>query len=463
MDPKKLMARLVEQINARISIRNGYADDLEQARSAEVPDEASITALREKQAAVDAELIDLDARREALAREIEDDERVARLQAITSPTSAPQDQRERTGSAQVTEPRTYSRESDPQGVTFLRDVARAAMGNYRAQDRLRAHEREERTERGDEVFERAVTGDGSPGTIVPQYLLDMYTPKGRPGRRFADQCRAHPLPPGGLRMDLPRQTAKTAVGLQAAELDTVTESDYDDEVISVPVRTAAGSQTISRQFAERGTGGDEIVFEDMLRAYDSDLDSLLLNSATWGLLAVATAVTYTDADPTAQELYRKILGSGAAIEDVLEDLDEADLFTLMRGSRWKWLQGEFSDKFPFIAQPGFGPLAVGGSNGEGYKSAVRGSLPNGGAVVTDNNLPKNLGTGTNQDTVVVVSRQEAHLWEDPAAPLFIRAEQSQVKKLGIDLVVYGYFAAYFNRVPGAHQKITGTGLVPPVF
>ena len=63
----------------------------------------------------------------------------------------------------------------------------------------------------------------------------------------------------------------------------------------------------------------------------------------------------------------------------------------------------------------------------------------------------------------MVARQEAHLWEDPKAPLFIRAEQTQAKKLGIDLVVYGYFAACFDRVAGVHQKITGTGLVPAVF
>jgi len=156
---------------------------------------------------------------------------------------------------------------------------------------------------------------------------------------------------------------------------------------------------------------------------------------------------------------------------VLLDLDEDDLFTLLRGRRWAWLQSELTDKWPFIAAQGF-PVQVGGeSSGAGYKAGVRGRLPNGGDVVSDNNLPNNLGVGTNEDVMVVVARQEAHLWEDPNAPLFIRAENGpNMKKLGIDLVIYGYYAGCFDRVvdeqgtpKAVHQKITGTGLVAPTF
>jgi hypothetical protein len=44
--------------------------------------------------------------------------------------------------------------------------------------------------------------------------------------------------------------------------------------------------------------------------------------------------------------------------------------------------------------------------------------------------------------------------------MLIRAEQSQVKKLAIDFVAYGYFAYTFVRRPHA-QKVNGTGLVTP--
>ena len=463
MDPKKLKARLVEQINARISIRNGYAEDLVTLRSVETPDEVKVDEVRGKQAAVDAELATLNAQREAVEREIEADEQAVRLQKLTMPSGAPSSEREQvvTGGA---EKRTYNPGEDPRGLSFFTDLSRAHLGDWEAQARLSQHMKEERIERGaDAVKTRAVTGEGSPGTVIPQYLVDMFAPKSRPGRKFADQCRPHPLPESGLTVYIPRQTAQASVGIQAAELDAVTESDYDDELIPVKVRTASGSQTISRQFAERGLGGEDIVVEDLLRAYDTNLDSQLINATTWGLLAVSAANAYTDATPTGQELYSKILGASAAVEGVLQDLDEDDVFTLMRGSRWKWLQNQFTSTWPLIGQPGIAPQNLGASDGSPYSKGVRGHLPNGGDIVTDNNLPSNLGTGTNEDPLVIVARQEAHLWEDPKAPLFIRAEQSQVKKLAIDLVVYGYFAACFDRVPGVHQKITGTGLVPAVF
>ena len=463
MNLEELIARARAELNARILRHNELAEQINQLRAADTIDVAAETALREQRAAVQAEINAGEARLAMLEAEQRDEARLTELAERITPTGAPSPSAER-DIVQARDKRTYNADNDPRGLAFLSDVSRAFLGDWSAQQRLSAHTEEERAERGEQaITTRAVTGAGSPGLVVPQYLIDLYAPKGRPGRHFADSCRPHPLPATGLTVYIPRQTATTAVGLQTAELDTVTESDYDDELIAIPVRTAAGSQTISRQFAERGLGGDDIVMEDLLRSYDVALDALLLNSATWGLLAVAGANTYTAASPTGRELYSKILAAGATVEDTLLDLDEQDLFTLMRGRRWKWMQNQADDKWPLISQPSLDALVLGKNDGTPYSKAVRGHLPNGGDVVTDNNLPANLGAGTNEDPVVVVSRQEAHLWEDSSAPLFIRAEQTQAKKLGIDLVVYGYFAACFDRVAGAHQKIAGTGLVTPAF
>jgi len=468
MTLEQLIARAREQVNARINLRNDYATQLEELRAKDDVDEAKVEELRSKKAGIDAELTELRSQLGELEEEKRQDDAAARLQRDVTPTGARGTQTERTVEA-VNEARTYAQENDPKGLRFLSDVAADFLGNRDARERLSQHQAEERALRGEKIT-RAVTAAGSPGLVVPQYLIDLYAPKGRPGRKFADQCRHHDLPGTGLTVYIPRQTAKTAVGLQAAELDTVTEVDYDDELISISVRTAAGSQTISRQSAERSLGTEDVVFEDLLKAYDTNLDYQLINAASWGLLAVANAVTYTDADPTAAELYRKILGASANIEDVLLDLDEDDVFTLMRGRRWAWLNGEVTDQKPFVQGAGVPTGTFATSDGNGYAAGTRGFLPNGGRVVTDNNLPNGLGTGTNEDVVVAVAQHEAHLWEDPSAPMYIRAEQPQAKKLGIDLVVYGYFAACFNRVvdeqgspKAVHQKITGTGLVAPAF
>jgi hypothetical protein len=476
MDFEKLLAQAREKINARISLRNEHTKELGELRGkvdATEADAARVEVVRGEKAKIDAELVTLDAELRALETEKAADDAIARMAeriTPTDPTGTKAGGETRGGTqTKVTEPRTYARENDPKGLKFLSDVTADFLGNREARERLHQHQTEERVERG-EVVSRAVTTPGAPGTIVPQYLIDLYAPKGRPGRKFADACRHHDLPDTGMTVYIPRQTVATTADLQAAEMDLVAEQDYEDEDIPVPVRTVAGSQTMSRQSAERGVGTEDIVFEDLLKSYNTALDDKLLNSPVWGLLAVANAVTYTSGAPTAAELYRKILAANANVEDVLLDLDEDDLFTLMRGRRWAWINGEVTDQRPFIQQPGVAPESFGTNDGTPYAAAVAGHLPNGGDVVKDNNLPANLGVGLDEDAVAVVARHEAHLWEDPSAPFFIRAEQSQAKRLGIDLVLYGYFAAKFDRVVDAqgtpkavHQKITGTGLVAPVF
>ena len=97
---------------------------------------------------------------------------------------------------------------------------------------------------------------------------------------------------------------------------------------------------------------------------------------------------------------------------------------------------------------------------------VRGVLPNGSPVIVDNNVTTaglaGAVTGGTQDHVYVLDRNEAHLWEDPNAPVFIRAEQPAAASLGVLFVLYGYFAATFSRYIHA-QLISGTGTVTPAF
>ena len=78
---------------------------------------------------------------------------VERTQALPStPTNAPAGPAdERTASGiRVTEKRTYAPEADKRakGTQFLADVAGAFVGNWGARERLDAHMREERVERG---------------------------------------------------------------------------------------------------------------------------------------------------------------------------------------------------------------------------------------------------------------------------------------------------------------------------
>ena len=119
-----------------------------------------------------------------------------------------------------------------------------------------------------------------------------------------------------------------------------------------------------------------------------------------------------------------------------------------------------SASWPMIYQAGgnLPPVATGSNAGLGYAKGIRGQLANGLNVCVDNNVTV-LGlaqatSGGTQDHIYVVPSQECHLWEDPQAPVFIRAEQPAAANLGVLLVLYGYFAYSFRRFTNATVVIS---------
>ncbi|MFQ6170372.1 hypothetical protein ACK8HX_02095 [Oryzobacter sp. R7] len=431
--------------------RDPTAEEAEQVRAAE-------KAIRD----IDADLAAGDQRVKELEDEQARDEAADRLAREVSPGAPAPTSRE--ASTRVTsEPRTYSREEDPKGVQFLKDVAgqflRTDVG---ASERLARHMVEERTERGEQL-ERAVGTGAFTGLVVPQYLVDQFAPIARAGRPFADACRHHDLPETGMTAYIGRLTTGTSVDEQAVENTNVTEQDADDTLITVPILTNAGQQTVSRQGVERGVGVDDTLAQDLLSAYATTLDNKLLNRATIGLTNVATAISYTDATPTAPELYPKLLQAPAAVEaSLLNQQLGADTISVMHSRRWYWLQSQLTSTWPMFGQPGSAAQQAGVNYGEKYGSGFRGILPSGVPVIVDNNVAINKGAGVNEDEIYFGSQSEFHLWEDPNAPMFIRAEEAKVASLSILLVVYGYYAFLANRRDHA-QKINGTGLITPTF
>jgi len=360
------------------------------------------------------------------------------------------------------EERTYRPDLDRRGKQFLWDVVRGTLFNdFAAGERLARHMHEERVERP-EYLERAVGTGAFTGLVVPQYLTDLYAPATAALRPFADICNGHELPPDGMTVNISRITTATSVALQATENSAVSETNADDTLLTENVQTAAGQQTVSRQAIERGTGIDDVLFDDLFRRYATTLDSTLINQATTGLTNVSTAVTYDDASPTAAELYPKILGAASGGEAAL--LAQAiPSHAIMHSRRWYWLSSQMTSTWPFINSAGIPVQAGGGASDVGYNRGVRGMLPIGLNVIVDNNVPINLGTATSQDEIYVVPQAECHLWEDPAAPVFIRAEQPAAATLGILMVLYGYFAYSFRRYTSGMQKVAGTGLATPTF
>lgn len=357
--------------------------------------------------------------------------------------------------------RTYTRGAERRGVSFLRDLVLRA-NDPRADERIRQHMREVDA---DGVEVRDVGTGAFAGLVVPQYLTDLVAPVRRAGRPTADIANSHELPPDGMTVNISRITTGTSAAIQATENAGVSETDADDTLLTVNVRTIAGQQDVSRQAIERGTGIDAVVIEDLVRAYNTNLDSGILNddgtSGTHlGIRNVSgnVAVTYTDTNPTAAELYPKLAD---LIQQVQTGVFMGVSHFIMHPRRWWWIASQVGTSLPFLNVPGVSTEQAGNLGGTAYEAMNRQIL--GVPVVLDANLPTNLGTGTDEDTILGVTASELHLWEDPSAPLLIRAEQTAAGNLTVKFVVYGFSAFTAGRYPAAHGDITGTGLVAPTF
>jgi HK97 family phage major capsid protein len=362
------------------------------------------------------------------------------------------------------EQRTYSPDTDPYGSQFLRDVARSAVfQDPAAGQRLSSHMHEERVERP-QYLERAAANVGTgafSGLTVPQYLTDMYAPATAALRPFADICNHHPLPADGMSVNISRITTASSVAGQAAEFTEVSSTAMDDTLLTIPVQTAGGQQTISRQALDRGTGIEDVVMQDLFSRYATNLDSTLITQATTGLDASAATITYTDGSPTGPKIYANIIAAMAGVEAAMLAMGHPDT-VVMHSRRWYSLASALTSTWPLIGTVGgLGANAGSMETGSTYASGVRGHLPNGTPVVVDNNIATNVGGS--QDVIYVVPSRECHLWEEPNAPLFIRAEQPQAVNLGVLFVLYGYFAYTFGRYANAIQKVSGSGLTTPTF
>ncbi|MDX2679289.1 hypothetical protein [Streptomyces soliscabiei] len=455
----ELIAQARTALGTAITTRQQEQDALVALRSDENLTEEAVTAQVARRDAADAEVTRRQEALDGLEAEQAREDELAALQARTVPAAnrAPAyDRVARVGA----EERTYRPDQDRRGRNFERDVAAAFLGDYQAQQRIARHMDEERVERP-EVAERAAGTGAFSGLVVPQYLTDLYAPAAAARRPFADAIRGHDLPAQGMTVNLSRITTATSTALQASENTAVSETNIDDTLMTINVQTNAGQQTLSRQAIERGAGVEPVVLDDLFRRYSSTLDSTLINQATNGLTNVATAVAYTDATPTVPELYPKVLEGLSGVEAALLDQASGENIAVMHSRRWYWMQNALSSTWPLISQPGIAAQMSGTNLGTTYGSGVRGTLPNGTPVIVDNNISTTLGAGT-EDEIYLVDRNECHLWEDPSAPMYIRAEQPAVASLGVLMVVYGYFAYTHARYAQA-RKIAGTGLIAPTF
>jgi len=358
------------------------------------------------------------------------------------------------------EPHTYSEHN--RSVSFFSDLYNMQYNNdIEASDRIRRHRQEM------DIEHRDGTTANYAGLVVPQYLTQLAAELARAGRPFADQCTNLPLPDDGMTINISRVTTGSSAAAQAAENNAVSETDIDDTLLTVDVRTIASGQQISRQAVDRGTGIDTLIAADMMGAVATVLEDQVLNGSgsSGNLLGLSNisginSVTYTDASPTGAELYSKIVDGIQQINS--NRFAGADLL-VCHPRRLAFLQSQTDSSGRPLVVPtqqvpqnamGTGPIA-----GYGVTGASIAGLP----VVTSGKISTGAGAGGNEDVIFIVRRADMLLFEDNTQPVMVRMDQTSGLNLTITLVAYQYACFIGGRYPASISKISGTGLVAPSF
>jgi HK97 family phage major capsid protein len=410
----------------------------------------------EKVDALVEEARSLDTKIEKLKAQADADAKASEIRSSVAAVATP-----RVGGTTVTrESRTYSERSDS---SFFKDAYNAQFkSDFTAQDRLARHMREEEIERrdvGTAQFE---------GLVIPQYLIDLAAPLARAGRPFADfATNKMTLPPSGMTLNISRMTTGSSTAVQVTQNDAVSETDVDDTLLTVNVRTIAGQQDLSRQAIERGTGIDVFVAADLIKSWHTTLDSQILNGAgTAGTIkglraSGGNAITFTSTAPTVGLLYPKLAD---AIQQIQTNSFTNPTHFIMHPRRLAFLLAAVdSTNRPLVVPAANGPMNAAGVGTGGSAYGNSGYQMMGLPIITDANIGTTYGTTTNQDEIYVVNAGESHLWEQPGSPFTLRYDATGAGNLTIKTVVYGYAAYTAERYPLAASIISGTGLSAPTF
>jgi HK97 family phage major capsid protein len=396
----------------------------------------------------------LDAKIEKLTAQAEADKKAAEARSVVA------DALPKATTSIVREARTYTPDA---GHSFVRDAFNAQVrGDFAAQERLARHMKEESVERRD------VDTSNFAGLVVPQYLVDLAAPLARAGRPTADfATNKMVLPAAGMSLEISRMTTGTSTAIQETQNTAVSETDADDTLLSVPVRTIAGQQDLSRQAIERGTGIDSFVIADLIRSWHTTLDSQVLNGTGSngqfkGIRASGgNSVTFTSTAPTVALLYPKLAD---ALQKVQSNVFTTPTHWIMHPRRLAFLLAATDT----AGRPVVVPTANGVQNAVATGAGVA-QYANSGyqllglPIIADANVGTTYGTGTNQDEIYLVDAREMHLWEQPGAPFSLRFDATAPGSLTIKTVVYGFSAFTAERYPAAASIISGTGLVAPSF
>lgn len=381
-------------------------------------------------------------------------QREADLVAIDESRAAADETRKALGVQTATvavksEERTYRPDGDHD---FVADAFRAEFASdYEARDRIMRSQAEAKAEY------RSTTGNFG-GLVVPQYLTSQFAEVLRAGRPFLNAVSSLALPSDGMTITIPRGNTGTAVAAQETQNTAVQNTTYAETDLTVPVRTYAGQQVVSRQSIDRGTGIGEILMADLVSAYATKLDADAINGAGtagthYGVINTTSVQTAAWTGTTGASLVTAIHNGIGKVNT--SRLAAPDLI-VMHPRRWAWLcaQSDTAGR-PLVNINGYnGQNQVGQGVAAGINSV--GDIA-GVPVISDANVPIVLGASTDEDRIIITRRADNILMEDGGAPMGLRFEEVLGSSLSVQMVLFGYSAFTAGRYPVASCVLQGTG------
>jgi len=353
---------------------------------------------------------------------------------------------------------TYRRAD--QRTSWIRDLILTQTGmddSGESRRRLNQHAYEVQSDPLYQEYRDLSRVDGQGGYAVPPaWLMDQYVELARPGRAFANLVQRLPLPGGTDSINVPKVLTGTAVGVQTADNTTVTDVDLTDTFINAPVRTISGQQGVSIQLLDQSPiSFDDIVFRDLVAAHAGVTDVQVMSGTgssgqVLGVDSTPGIHTIAVGSVDVPGLYKAIAN---AIQLIHTTRFQPPEVIVMHPRRWGWLTAQLDEQ----NRPLFVPTAQGVMNAAGVLENVASQqivgVTQGLSIVTDPNIPTNLGYGTNEDVIYVLRASDLTLWESG-----IRARvlpETKASSLTVLLQVYSYLAFSAGRYPQSIATITG--------
>lgn len=370
----------------------------------------------------------------------------------------------------VKEAETYTRDTRTKR-SWVNDLIMVSMnldGTGECRERLSRHAQDVATSPSYKEHRNLSRTDGSGGFAVPPaWLMDQYIELARPGRAFANLCQRQPLPGGTDSINIPKILTGTATGPQVGDNTQVPETDLTDTTVRADVVTIAGQQGVSIQLIDQSPiAFDDVIFRDLVASHAATLDNQIISAnGTGGTVVgvtntpgISSIIAGVDAVAPLKPVYSAIAN---AIQTVHTSRYLPPEVIVMHPRRWGW----FLSLLDTDQRPLFLPAANSPMNASGVLQAVDSQQVvgqmHGLPVVTDPNVPTNLGAGTNEDAIFVMRSSDLVLYEGGIRSRVL--PETRANSLTVLLQIYSYLAFSAARYPASVVEITGTGLVAPTF